>query len=87
MTSLAISDLPINRELDADALSNVVGGYLSSAWQTQSVNYGTWGSWRFTHYVNVGYRSWNGKNWFVKNRHEKRTRTNTQTRWRSQWYD
>lgn len=87
MTSLAISNLSIDRELDADALSNVVGGYLASAWQYQSVDYGTWGSWQFKKYVDAGFHSYNGKWYRVYNRHEERKRTNTQGRWRSQWYD
>ena len=87
MTALAINDLSISNEMDLDSLGSIVGGYLTSRWVGQGISTGNFGAWRITKFVNMGFHKWNGKYYKVYNEHQARSRTQTERRYRSRWYD
>ena len=87
MTALAIDDLALDKELDRDSMSNVTGGYLTSSWVGQGISTGNFGAWRITKFVDKGFHRWNGKYYKVYNEHQARSRTQTERRYRSRWYD
>ena len=87
--ALAITDLSLDRALDAAALANVVGAgyYGASAWQAGGITTGNWGAWHTTSYKDMGFHSYNGNYFRVYNEYQERNRTQTEKRWRSLWYD
>jgi hypothetical protein len=87
MNAIALNDLELNAELDNSALGSILGGYLASGWTYSGISTGNFSSWRTTHYQDMGYHSWRGKAYRVYRRFQKRTRTQSQTRRRDQWYD
>ena len=86
MNAIALNDLSLNAEIDAADLSSTVGGLtIPSRWVSLGISTGNFGAWRTYRLVDMGHHTWRGKCWQVTNQYQKRSRVQTERRFRSLW--